>query len=1061
MTDQQNKSIDNLLWFLQERAKELNCLYRVEEILSRPEALLSDVCNTVIEALPAGWQYPDICYATITIADTTYKPEGFIETPWVLQAPVIVQEKPIGNICVYYRREMPTADHGPFLKEEVKLLNAIADRLGHFVMYHRMKRMFSDWQQAKENLQQSHRDDWRVVLDMLRQTDKNLYYNICHKMLNQLCWTGSEEAIKLVQVYNPDHAAEMELARDSNMPHERRSLTLSNDFIASEIFKIAASRMSDEEIFSFVQRRIQEDKLGMLSRALHQNQSLSELADAIRRYHRIAPEGADLPSATQRGVHAALIRRFFSEQVEYVDIAKNYININDIYELLQSVIFTSESRGKLGGKSAGLYLAAKILQKADKDKILGDIKTPKTWYVTSDALLSFMYYNNLEEVVEQKYKDVNQVRLEYPHVVQTFKNGHFPPEILKGLSVALDDLGDKPVIVRSSSLLEDRMGAAFSGKYKSLFLANQGTKQERLAALCDAISEVYASTFGPDPIEYRGERGLLDYYEEMGVMIQEVVGTRIGHYFMPAYAGVAFSRNEFRWSPRIRREDGLVRLVPGLGTRAVDRLSDDYPLLIAPGQPGLRVNVTVDESVRYSPRYVDCMNLKTNTFETVSVQDLLRDFGHEIPNVHEIVSILERDHIRSFLGLHVDFRRDDLLVTFDGLVSRSNFVTRMRTILRMLEETLGQPVDIEFASDGRDFYLLQCRPQSSSDTGSGAPIPHDVPADQIVFTANRHISNGRMPDISHIVYVDPQAYGEIPDKQTLLEVGRCVGRLNQILPKRQFVLMGPGRWGSRGDIKLGVSVTYSEINNTASLIEIARKKGNYVPDLSFGTHFFQDLVEANIRYLPLYPDDPGVVFNETFLMTSPNILPNLLPDFAHLANVIRLIDVPKTTGGQILRILLNAELDEAIGMLAVPKFTREPFSVTEYTEEITDEHSWRWRFRTAEHIASQLDPDRFGVKAVYLIGSAKNATATPRSDIDLLVHFAGTEKQKRELEAWFEGWSLSLDEANFLRTGFKVGGLLDVQYVTDDDIERRTSYAAKIDAITDAAQPLQLMRKES
>ncbi len=92
------------------------------------------------------------------------------------------------------------------------------------------------------------------------------------------------------------------------------------------------------------------------------------------------------------------------------------------------------------------------------------------------------------------------------------------------------------------------------------------------------------------------------------------------------------------------------------------------------------------------------------------------------------------------------------------------------------------------------------------------------------------------------------------------EVARAVGRLNRILPKRGFALIGPGRWGSRGDIRLGVPVTYADISNAAVLIEIARQRGGYVPDLSFGTHFFQDLVESSIRYLPLYPDDPETIF---------------------------------------------------------------------------------------------------------------------------------------------------------------------------------------------------------
>ena len=215
--------------------------------------------------------------------------------------------------------------------------------------------------------------------------------------------------------------------------------------------------------------------------------------------------------------------------------------------------------------------------------------------------MSFVEYNQLEDVYNRKYLEIEQIRREYPHIVQVFKNSSFAPEIMKGLSLALDDLEGRPLIVRSSSLLEDRMGAAFSGKYKSLFLANVGTKGERLNALMDAIAEVYASLFGADPIEYRAERNLLDLHEEMGIMIQEVVGSRVGPYFLPSFAGVAFSNNEFRWSPRIKREDGLVRMVPGLGTRAVDRVGDDYPILVAPGQPGLRVNVTQEEIAPLRP----------------------------------------------------------------------------------------------------------------------------------------------------------------------------------------------------------------------------------------------------------------------------------------------------------------------------------------------------------------------------------------------------------------------------------------------------------------------------
>lgn len=540
-------------------------------------------------------------------------------------------------------------------------------------------------------------------------------------------------------------------------------------------------------------------------------------------------------------------------------------------------------------------------------------------------------------------------------------------------------------------------------------------------------------------------------------MIQEVVGTRVGRWFLPAFSGVAFSRSEFRWSARIRREDGLVRLVPGLGTRAVDRVKDDYPVLLAPGQPGLRVNVTPDEIVRYAPKKADVIDLETGAFETVPVQELLRASNGSYPLAAQIVSMLEDGHLRRPVGTHVDFGRGTPVVTFEGLAAATPFMRRIKDVLQTLEGAMGTPVDIEFASDGASLYLLQCRPQSSASDARPAPIPRNISRDRILFTAKRFVSNGRLPDITHVVYVDPAAYDELANMEQLRAVGRVVGKLNRILPKRQFALMGPGRWGSRGDIKLGVNVTYADINNTALLVEIARKKGNYLPDLSFGTHFFQDLVEASIRYLPLYPGDPGTHFDEEFLLRAENMLPTLLPEHAGLAGVVRVIDVPRATDGQVLRVLLNGDLDEAVGLYGPPRELAEDVEETGMPDGVgSPEHHWRWRFRFAERIAASLDRARFGVKALYVLGSTKNATAGPASDIDLIVHVGGTPEQTRALEDWFEGWSLALAEMNYLRTGYRSSGLLDVHYVTDEDFARRSSFAVKVGAVTDAARPLPL-----
>jgi hypothetical protein len=397
-----------------------------------------------------------------------------------------------------------------------------------------------------------------------------------------------------------------------------------------------------------------------------------------------------------------------------------------------------------------------------------------------------------------------------------------------------------------------------------------------------------------------------------------------------------------------------------------------------------------------------------------------------------------------------------VVFNFEGLLADSPFIGKMHELLKVLREKIGLPVDIEFAHDREHLYLLQCRTQSRSREYAPTPIPRHLAHDKTIFRARRQISNGRVPDITHIVYVDGEAYANLGSLQDLRDVGRVIGKINVLLPKRQFILMGPGRWGSRGDIKLGVNVTYSDINHTAVLMEIARQKGHYLPELSFGTHFFQDLVEAEIRYIPLYADEKGAILNERFLLRSRNILPDLLPDFGHLAEVVRVIDVPGEADGQILRVMLNADLDEAVGILA-PRGT-DAGRVDQVSEaDVADrEDHWSWRLQAARSIAARLDGERFGVKALYVFGSTKNATAGPASDIDLLMHVSGDESRRRELQTWLEGWSSSLAEYNYLRTGYRLDGILDVHFVTDADIARRTSYAAKIDAVTDAARPLAL-----
>ena len=1026
------ESLDKLIDSLEERVKELNCLYEVEELLRESDFDINEILANIIKIIPPAFQFPEICYAKIVYKDEEFKTKNYQDSPWTLYTDIAVQDRSIGSIHICYDEEKPELDIGPFLLDEKRLLDSISTRISHYLMYQKLKTVFNRWESTKDTMGTRKSGEWKVILELLRRTDSDLFMRISRKMLNYLVWQGIEEASDLLQKFSPTLLIREDESRgEANYPTHKVQEGDLNE-LSTEIFKLAKHHLTNPQILSYIQKWIQEDKTSFLVRAIaNSNSSLTDISEAIRRYYQLNPIGMELAPSTRIGVRASLIRRFFSDQLEFINIAKNYVRVLDFNYLFQSMIFPIGSHGKLGGKSAGMFLAYRMIQNSDYvPGLLEKIKIPKTWYISSDSMIHFMHHNNLDEILEQKYKSKEDIIREYPHVIQLFKNSHFPGDMIKGISVALDDFGDAPLVVRSSSLLEDRLGSAFSGKYKSLFVANQGSKHQRLEAVLDAIAEVYASTIGPDPIEYRIERGLIDFHEEMGIMIQEVVGKKVGDYFLPAFAGVAFSNNEFRWSPRIKKEDGLIRLVPGLGTRAVDRIGDDYPILISPGQPGLRANISNEDAIRYSPQKADVINLEKNRFETIDLRHLFSELGNEYPAVEKVTSIIEHGHLAK-PGFNTDFNKEDLAVTFEGLFNNTPFLTEMNVLIKELQNKLATPVDIEFAHDGENLFLLQCRPQSYSRQSAPANIPASIPKEHYIFSAEKYVSNGIVEDIEYIVYVVPEQYSEIEDLDVLRNVGLAVGKLNKILPKGRFILMGPGRWGSRGDIKLGVNVTYSDINNTAVLIEIARKKGNYIPDLSFGTHFFQDLVEANIKYLPLYPDDKGTVFNEVFLKNSPDEFTQLLPEFESLHKVIRLIHIPAVSRGLTMSILMNADLNKAAALLIPPgSGSIKHFSNDDHSTVKTEDHG-QWRMQMALKIATQLEPSRFGVLAMYVLGSTGASTAQAGSDIDLLVHFTGSEQQRTDLNNWLEGWSLCLDELNYIRTGYKSNGILDIHFIED------------------------------
>jgi hypothetical protein len=209
--------------------------------------------------------------------------------------------------------------------------------------------------------------------------------------------------------------------------------------------------------------------------------------------------------------------------------------------------------------------------------------------------------------------------------------------------------------------------------------------------------------------------------------------------------------------------------------------------------------------------------------------------------------------------------------------------------------------------------MLQCRPQSGEIRSKGPPIPN-VPVDDRIFSASRYVNNGHLESIDYLVLVDPTGYMKLTSVDRRLEIAHAVGRVNDALAEDSFILVGPGRWGSQ-DIRLGVKVNYADIGNARALIEVARIKHGYTTEPSFGTHFFQDLVEADILYLPLYPDEQGAIFNEEFLLRSPNALARISPEDAHLDKVLRVIKVADARRGRALSLIMDGESQQALCFL--------------------------------------------------------------------------------------------------------------------------------------------------
>lgn len=639
---------------------------------------------------------------------------------------------------------------------------------------------------------------------------------------------------------------------------------------------------------------------------------LFEQAAAIEKLPLEKQERAD---ARLREIKVVLIRRMISDQLAYINIAKDWFTVSDLAEIKTRKI----GQGKIGGKAAGMLLAQRILSEVADKEITSHISIPDSYFLGADVMYTFMSANNLMHWNDQKYRSEDQIRAEYPQIMEEYLQGEFPSDISQELRKLLESLGNAPLIIRSSSLLEDNFGTSFAGKYDSVFCPNQGTLEENLIELTNAIAHVYASTLNPDALLYRRSRGLQDYDERMAILIQVVKGERIGQYYLPQAAGVAFSRNSFRWSPEIKKEEGFVRLVWGLGTRAVDRVGNDYPRLVALSHPLLHPEDSSKAIRRYSQRYVDVINLAHNSYQTLPITDVLHS---RYPVLRYIAEIDQGGYLAPLRSLIKEDDVNKLVLTFDELFRRTPLADHLRRMLNILETHYMAPVDTEFTIQVVDpgtlhpeveICILQCRPQSHLEE-SRASLPENIPDEDVIFSTSRMVPRGRVDWIKYVIYVHAEGYLALPTEAARSEVGRAISKLNAALANQVFICVGPGRWGTR-NLDLGVYIGYSDIYNTRALIEVTGKEMGLAPEPSFGTHFFQDLVEAKIFPLAINLEDEDVIFNRIFFYDTPNNLVDFIPVDDQLTNCLRLIKVSSFRRGHSLSLVMDDELGRATAFL--------------------------------------------------------------------------------------------------------------------------------------------------
>ena len=614
-----------------------------------------------------------------------------------------------------------------------------------------------------------------------------------------------------------------------------------------------------------------------------------------------AKEALALNPQQQQETKRLLMAMLMGRESRMFDLCDRYFTLSDILMVSAREVGT----GLIGGKSVGMLAAREILEQEGKQRFMAFMEPHDSFYIGSDVFYTYIVQNGWWQLrTKQK---TEEGYFEYaPELKEKLLHGKFSESIREEFIQMLEYFGQSPIIVRSSSLLEDNFGNAFAGKYESVFCANQGTPEERYDAFEEAIRTVYASAMNEDALAYRKNRGLWDKDEQMAILVQRVSGDHYKDMFFPHVAGVGNSSNLYVWDKSVDMEAGMLRLVFGLGTRAVDRTVGDYARIVSLDAPARIPLMNYEDERKFSQHYVDVISIKDNCLTTAKLEGIV---PYDIKTDRELFARFDYKTADRLKELGYTDTTAAYIWDFKKLLGKTEFPQLMKDMLALLAQVYNYPVDIEFTANFTKenrfkVNLLQCRPLQTRGLGKTVDIPELKDEKNCLFYTKGNFMGGnvRLP-VDFVVFVDAKAYLR-RNEQEKYAVARQIGMINFALKDKNAMLMGPGRWGTSTP-SLGVPVHFTELSNMTVLCEVASREVGLMPELSYGSHFFQDIVETGIFYVAIFDGEKGVVFNPEYVLNKENLLASLLPQSSQFSDVIH---IAKTKGMEIFSDIVSQRL---------------------------------------------------------------------------------------------------------------------------------------------------------